>query len=92
MHQLIMSRSRAMRCNWVWYFGWVSEWVLTVRVAHVAAYTHRTSELIGAVEYLLALFDELCGFNAANLLFARGQPLVHTALRTRTTMRLSVQL
>jgi len=57
-----------------------------VRVAHVAAYPNRASEFIGAVEYLLALFDELCGFNVG-ILLGRSQPLVHAASRTRATMR-----
>jgi hypothetical protein len=52
-----------------------------VRVAHVAADPNRASELIGAVEYLLALVDELCDFNVGNLLLGQGQPLVDVALR-----------
>jgi hypothetical protein len=57
-----------------------------VRVAHVSADPNRASELIGLWNILLALLDELCGFNVGNLLLAQGQPLVHAALRTRAMM------
>jgi hypothetical protein len=86
MHQLIRSRSSRNALQLGLRVG-LRMGVGRVRVAHVAAYPNRASELFGAVEYLLALLDELCGFNVGNLLLARGQPLVHAALRTRATMR-----